>query len=304
MIFRLGTVFSITLSLIAFILSIVVMLSGKDKYFLTNVFVLRVNTANIALTKDVSAVLSRAGLSGSKQVSEYLKSSQTSGDVVNQVARELGLHDTYSAHIFSWCEKTYATGDIATDSECTKPKISFTFDPIKILQDDLLDGTQLSDLGLPTQDIESDVKTLTKVYKAMGILYLIGTILAGISVLTGIASFFGPRAVGFLTYVVVFLGMVALGAASIIATAFAVVVRNVFNQKVKEVVGIEAYNSATFLGLTWAAFGAIFLASLVWCGICCCGSHRRNSDGEKKAVQGYGDEERPRGWSFRRKATP
>jgi hypothetical protein len=215
----------------------------------------------------------------------------------------LGLQDAYSAHVLTWCEGTDVTNNVTRITACTKPKIPFSFDPVQILQDELLNGIQLSDLGFPTQDIKSVTNTLQKAYKAMGICYLIGTILAGISIFTGMAGFFRSRILESLNSVVLFLGMNALGLASAIATVIAIKAKNVFNKKAKDTVGVEAYNSSKFLGMTWAAVGLMLLASLLWCGICCCGSHERSSNGEKNTKIGYRDEKRARRWSFRRKAS-
>lgn len=159
--------------------------------------------------------------------------------------------------------------------ECTKPHEPFSFDPVAILEKELLHNITLEQIGFPTDDVNKVVNALEKAYRAMSVCYLVGVILAGISILFGLTGFVGIRLIEAANQVIAFLGFVLLGVASAIGTAIAVMVRNIINQKAKDI-NVHAFNSPAYLGMTWAAVVALLIASMWWCFVCCCGSHDRH----------------------------
>jgi hypothetical protein len=208
------------------------------------------------------------------------------GNILNTAARNLGLHDYYSAYPSTYCRgssvqdnTTHLTTELVTS--CTSPQYPFEFDPVAIIETDLLKGLTLEQLNFPTQEVNRVVDALKTAYKVMNILYLVGVILAGVSILTGMAGFMASRLLEVLNQLVALLALLALGVASAIATVFATRVRDVFNEKAAQI-NVSADRSAKFLGMTWAAVGCLLLVVMSWCAVCCCGRHR---GGRKRSVQ-------------------
>jgi hypothetical protein len=236
-----------------------------------------------------SALLASAGISGNitgfSQLQDILDlSPEELSKMLNTAAHELGLHDFYTAHVTTWCDGTLMSndGNTTTNSSdateqvtyCTDPTFPFWFDPVKILEDELLQGLTLSQIGFPTTEIDTVVNALEKAYKAMNICYLLGTLLCGLSLLTGILGLLASRAVEAINEFVAMLAFLALGVASGIATAIAIKVRDVINEKAS-FLNIVATSSSTFLGMSWAATVGMLCVMLMWCCVCCCGTHGR-----------------------------
>ncbi|KAI5810529.1 actin cortical patch SUR7/pH-response regulator pali [Pyronema omphalodes] len=301
---RLAAIFPIALSIAAFILSLLTLLSGKDPKFLTDVFILRVNTTQIGTNVDIPSLLSTAGINPGNSAVDAVLSRLPSGEIgniLNTAARNLGLHDYYSAYPSTYCRgssiqdnNSHSTRELITN--CTTPQFPFEFDPVAILESDLLKGVTLEQLNFPTQDVNRVVNALKTAYKVMNILYLVGVILAGVSILTGLAGFMASRLLEFLNQLVAFLALLALGVASAIATVFATRVRDIFNQKAAQI-NVSADRSGKFLGMTWAAVACLLLVVMSWCVVCCCGRHRgRGKEGvyEEREMR-----ESRRGWGRR-----
>jgi len=206
--------------------------------------------------------------------------SEELGKVLNTAARELGLHDFYTAHTLTWCEGVkYGDNNTADDkvTQCTTPKFPFSVDPIAIIENELLHNITLEQLGLSdTSSIENVVGTLETAYRAMSVLYLVGAILAGILILMSLAGLFvGSRVLGLLGVLTSLAAFIALGAASAIATAIATKVKDIINEKASGI-NVSAQNSPTFLGMTWAAVAAVLAAMVWWGGRCCFGGGRKH----------------------------
>ena len=211
-------------------------------------------------------------------------SSDEVGRILNTAAHELGLHDFYTAHVSTWCEGMLLSDNPSAStnssdaeqrvSACTSPDYPFAFNPVAILERELLQGLTLEQVGFPTRDIYPVINALETAYKAMSICYLLGTILAGLSIMTGLVAFRPSRLLECLNHLISLLAFVLLGVGSVIATVIAMRVKDVFNQKAA-VVNIFAKNSTRFLGMTWAAVACMLLVAMLWFCICCCGRHSR-----------------------------
>ena len=249
----------------------------------------QLNTSEIATNSSIESILSSAGVNtGSSVVDAALDRLNTStvNDLINTAAHSLGLHDYYYAHVATWCEgvatgsnsSSASTPDGVTITNCTSPAYPFSFNPVSILETELLQGVTLDQLGFPSADVNRVVSALETAYRAMSLCYLIGTLAAAVSVLTGLLGFMASRLVEMLNQLVAVLAMLFLGAGSAIATVIALKVRDVINDKAA-VINVSADNSTTFLAMTWAAVAAAFLVCCLWCCVCCCGDHgssRRN----------------------------
>jgi len=312
--FRFTAIFPILLSIAAFALSILVLLAGKDTSFLNDVFVLKIDTSQIATDIDPSAVLRSAGIdpnnTGISQLDDIIASLSADdlGRQLNTAAHELGLHDFYSAHVSTWCEGTLLSDNATTATNssdveqrvtvCTRPAYPFSFNPIAILESELLQGLTLEQVGFPTADVDRVVSALEAAYKAMSICYLVGTILAGVSIVTGLVAFRPSRLLEAVNHLVALLAFVLLGVGSAIATTIAIRVKDVFNQRAAAV-NVSATHSVRFLGMTWAAVVCMLLVSLLWCCVCCCGGHSRKESWRDSQVPMV-EEKQPRPSRFPR----
>lgn len=296
--FRCTAIFPVLLSLAAFVLSVLVLLAGGNRGFLPDVYVIKIDTSQIGTNSNITQLLVAAGINpndtGIAALDSILAnlSEQEVGQLLNTAAHELGLHDFYTAHTLTWCEGTLLSPDananttstpatanatagaIEKVTSCSAPTFPFAFDPVRILETELLKGLTLAQVGFPTAEVDNVTRALQMAYKAMSICYLVGAILAGLAVLTGLCGFAASRPVEMLNQLLGMLSFLALGVASGIATAIAIKARDVFNQKAAAV-NVSAEASTKFLAMTWAATAAMLVVVLLWCCVCCCGSHSR-----------------------------
>lgn len=217
------------------------------------------------------------------------------GTILNSAAHSLGLKDVYIAHVATWCSGIITSTNKTEIISCTTPAFPFSFDPITIIETDLLQGITLAQLGFDTGNAEKTINALRAAYKAMNIMYLVGTVLCALLVLTSLCGFIASRLLEALNQLVAILAFISLGAASAIATAIAVIVKKVFNENAK-VINVFAENSRAFLGMTWGAVVGVLIVMMMWCAICCCCRHSSRS--------GRKDERAMRVEEARRETTP
>jgi SNF family Na+-dependent transporter len=166
-------------------------------------------------------------------------------------------------------------------TRCSRPAIPFSFNPVKILEGDLLQGLTLQELGFPTADVNKVVNALELAYRIMSACYLVGVILAGLTIVTGLLGLYASRLTETVSWVLATLGSICLVVASVIGTVLATRVVDVINQKAKDI-NVVADKSTKYLGITWAAVGTLLVATIVWMAVCCCGTHRSNRDPKAK----------------------
>jgi hypothetical protein len=130
------------------------------------------------------------------------------GGVADRAVNALGIHDLYS-----WKVMTFCTGDQSLQEtrdgkdlniqRCDKLKPAMSFDLKQKLEDDLFEGQELP-FEFPS-DAEQANDILKGVSKAMGILYIIGVALTGLTLLMSILGLFiSSRIFAFLTSIVAF----------------------------------------------------------------------------------------------------
>jgi len=276
---RLFSIFPVALSITAFVLSLLVLISGRDTGFLQDVFVIKIDTSDISTTTPINTLLANAGINTPPQLSQILDniSNSSLSSVLNTAAHELGLFDIYTAHTITWCSGALTSNNHTMYTRCSRPAIPFSFNPVKILEDDLLQGLTLQELGFPTTDVNNVINTLEMAYRAMSACYLVGVILAGLTIVTGLLGLYVSRLTETVSWMLATLGSTCLVIASVIGTILATRVVDVINQKAKDI-NVVADRSTKYLGMTWAAVGALLIVTIVWMAVCCCGTHRSNRD--------------------------
>ena len=154
----------------------------------------------------------------------------------------------------------------------------FAFDPTAALQaslnqSGLADEVSLSDLDWPSK-IEDGIRALRVAWKAMFILYCIAAGLSFVALLTSAVGFLGGgRLSALCNGMVSTLAFLALAIASAIVTAVIMKGADTINKYGSEI-GVSASKGHKFLGLTWGATAAMFVAILIWFVECCVGRRR------------------------------
>jgi len=204
---------------------------------------------------------------------------------LNSLARDLGVHDFYSAHILDFCEGYYTPTSVANATIpmksihqnvtfCSNRTAFFQFDPRYTLQREL-NASGHSNINLTAlhwpDSIDKGLQALYEAQKAAFILYCIGIGLIGITTLLAIASIFlEGRLSAFVNILVTMLAFLAIAIASALTTGIAVKAANLIN-KYGNPVGISATKGSRFMILTWVATGLVFINILVWCFACVVG---------------------------------
>ncbi|KAI4138343.1 MAG: hypothetical protein L6R39_006835 [Caloplaca ligustica] len=221
-------------------------------------------------------MLGRLTLNTSKSSSSLLNTIENSvkgevNDLVADIARKLNIHDFYSAHLLDYCEGYYTPGAIANATNdphknvtrCSNHTAMFHFDPTSAIQKELKPGINLTDLHWPSA-IKDAVHAVEIASKIMFVLYCIGVAATGLALLgafLGVLS--GGRIAALFNNALSLLAMLALGIASAIVSAIMSKIVNEVNKHGTDV-GVTANKGKTFLGMTWAATGLMFVAAIAW----------------------------------------
>ena len=233
----------------AFVLPLLLMLSASRS--ISSLYLLKINTTNLTLT---DAVLDSLPNGIGAQVSDTLDRLGLDNETdafIASVAHELGLKSEYTAHLYGICTK-----DTPADGwRCEAEAPPYEFDPIPVLETDLVPGFRLEDIDFPVQQVRDGVDILRTVYKVMGILVLVSVILSGLSVVLGLAAVFLGRKTSALLAVIMWLSAACLIVAAVMATVMATKGKDVVNKEAGERIGVYADNSRDFLGVLWGGVG-------------------------------------------------
>ncbi|KAI9857079.1 MAG: hypothetical protein M1824_005004 [Vezdaea acicularis] len=268
----------------AFILSMLVLFAGHKPGFMEDAALLTLNVSQLGHLQLNSSSEHPTASKIFNLLPSGLQSeiNNVTNDIASDVAKEIGIHDFYSAHVLDYCEGYYtptshpnaSTATHKNVTKCSNQTAGFAFDPEMILQNELPGNITLADLNWP-QDVTNGIRALRTLFKAMFIIYCIGIAAAGVSILTGLINIFvGGRALVTVNFLLAIVAFLALGIASAIATAAAVKAGHLVNKYGSEI-GIAAYRGNKFLGMTWAATVLMLLAACLWVFECCIGGGRR-----------------------------
>ncbi|KAK5117689.1 hypothetical protein LTR62_005112 [Meristemomyces frigidus] len=278
---RLLALAPILLCAAALVLSLLCLFAGTNKTFLEDYSIVTLNTSRLGQSAlNTSRSSDNPFISFIDNVTNTISSDINSD--LNSFAKDLGLHDFYSAHLRDYCEGYYTPGPVpnATLSKhsihknvtaCSNHTATFNFDPRAVLQRELNasghSNINLTDLKWP-EAIDKGLHALAAAQKATFVLYCVAIALIGLALLLAIVSvFFDGRISAFVNVLVDWLAFLAIGLASAIVTAVAVKASHVINHYGNSV-GVSASKGGKFLILTWVATAVMLAASLVWCADC------------------------------------
>ncbi|KAI4171081.1 MAG: hypothetical protein LQ343_004493 [Gyalolechia ehrenbergii] len=263
---RFTAIFPLLCTLVAFILSLLCIFAGSKTGYIEEADILTLNTS----------MLGRLTLNTSKNSNSLLNSIENSikgevNDLIADVAQALNIHDFYSAHLLNYCEGYYSPSPIANATvdphknvtRCSNHTAMFHFDPTSVIQKELKPGINLTDLQWPSA-IKDAVHAVKVASSAMFVLYCIGVAAAGLALLGAFLGVFsGGRIAALANNGLALLAMMALGIASAIVSAIMSKVVHEVNKHGTDV-GVTASKGKTFLGMTWAATGLMFVAAIAW----------------------------------------
>ena len=182
----------ILLTLVSFILSLLCVFAGNKAGYLEGANLLTLNTS----------MLGQSTFNTSKSSSKLFSSIESSiksdlNKVIGDIAKELNLHDFYSAHVLDYCEGYYTPGPVANLTEspsknvthCSNQTALFHFDPALIIQNELKPGVNLTDLKWP-KAIQNTIRAIELASKVMFVLYCIGIGAVGLALVGAIISLF------------------------------------------------------------------------------------------------------------------
>ncbi|RPB00758.1 hypothetical protein L873DRAFT_740308 [Choiromyces venosus 120613-1] len=238
---RFSAIVPIAFSIAAFILGIHVLFAGRNDGFLSDAYIVGIDTSNLG--------------------------GEATQGVVNSSASRLGLHDFYQAYVMNYCEGEHDFSNYEKITNCTGQTGMFTFDPVGIFERELSQGVTLQGLGVNTQDLDAAITALNVAYKTMFVAYCIGIGAAGIAILLGFLGFFESRLTACANWMFAVLSFLTLSIASGIGTAAAVKIRDAITREMGKV-GARAYLSKKYLGMTWAAVICMLIVTFFWCGAC------------------------------------
>jgi hypothetical protein len=254
---------------------------------------LRMVTAAAYLLSAVSLILVQIGNITNKPVvrdtyfirinlANIIPQSVPNSNLINSIARTIGLHDFYQVGLWGFCE---GYNDVGI-SYCSPPKTLYWFNPVEIILHELLAGATIA---LPTEII--NVLHIVKIASEwMFATFMVGTIA------TFLCIFFAP--IGFSknprwqhkarrifcrqlpVTILTFIAPLFTAAGAVIATAMFVIFRKTFSSAAE--LNIEANLGTPMLAFMWIAVGfnliGLFVQIGTCCGICCC-------TGRNKAVR-------------------
>lgn len=192
-------------------------------------------------------------------------------ELINSIARGIGLHDFYQPGLWSYCEGYDDEGV----TFCSTPKAYYWFNIVQIILDELLSGATIA---LPS--------TLTEILNILQIcshimfaVFLAGTVLAFVMVFLSPLAMFSrwvslPMAfLSSITFFLIFAGSVI---ASVISFVFKYAATAQSTLNIKATVGIKMF---VFM---WIATGFAFIGFVLHAGMgCCCTSRRDLKTGKK-----------------------
>lgn len=186
----------------------------------------------------------------------------------NSVAESIGLHDFYQNSLWGYCEGNINETDQVTF--CSKPKSMYTFDFLEIFNSELFAGQSVN---IP-QSIQDDLGRLHTASHWMFALYIVGVILAFITVLVGLTALctlFGSCIATFVSL----MAFIFIAAATFLAQIMFMIYRNAINDTITELDVTASLGTAMF-AFSWTATVAAFVAFFGFLiGICCGTGGRR-----------------------------
>jgi len=226
--------------------------------------------ANIDTTTTGSSAPSSTGIAHltTEALGNSASDSVTAQSSINVTAADLGLANSYTVGLWSYCGQKESDGK--TNQTCSKAKADFWFDPFSIwgLNETAVEQT------INSSSLTDALNTYEKASKAAWVFYLVALISTIVELAFGVVAIFS-RIGSCLTTIVSSISTVSIIMASIIATVMWSLVVASFNTELGKY-GVSASLNVSMLAATWLAVAFSMASGFFWfISICCCGSTDR-----------------------------
>ncbi|KAI7574899.1 integral membrane protein-like protein, partial [Hortaea werneckii] len=169
--------------------------------------------------------------------------------ILNSIARTIGLHDFYHFGLWGFCEGYNGQGV----TYCSDPKTLYWFNPVEIIQSELLAGASIA---LPAQ-INNILSLIRTVSHWMFGLFLTGACLNFLMIFLVPLSVFTRWGTAPIVFFV-FFGALCTTVATVIGTVLGVVMKNVITSQ--NTLDIEAYLGVQMFAFMWVAAATSIIA--------------------------------------------
>jgi len=287
--------FPIVLSLVAFVLACLTLFAGygKNPGFMEDYHVLMLNTSSLGhnlVPTPASGDNNPTTTSGGGGLGGFFTSLVASAtaavgaiesdlasiadDVADELADKLGIDEFYSLHVMNTCQGSFTPNATAPGAgynvtNCTEPLKTAQANITAMLDQQLSIRPvhlSLADLDF-SQDLQHDLDKVAKLLLALAILYILGVGFSGLALLLSVLGLFTyprhPRSTAITNLLVAGLAAVVLLAGNLTTTIVGVEVVDEINVH-GDHIGLSASMGRGFLGIAWAAFGLMAVASIFW----------------------------------------
>ncbi|KAI3397220.1 hypothetical protein diail_11099 [Diaporthe ilicicola] len=204
-------------------------------------------------------------------LADIIPTSVENAQLINSIARGIGLHDFYQPGLWNYCEGFNDEGI----TSCSSPKSYYWFNPVDIILNELLSGATIA---LPAE-ITQILGILKICSNIMFAFFLAGTVISFVMVFLSPMAIFSrwwalPMSlISFLTFLVILVGSVI---ASVISFVFK------YAATAQTSLNINAYVGTRMFVFMWISTGCAFIAFILHAGMgCCCTSRRDLKSGRK-----------------------
>lgn len=204
-------------------------------------------------------------------LADIIPESVENAELINSIARGIGLHDFYQPGLWSYCEGYNDEGI----TFCSTPRSYYWFNAVQIILNELLAGATIA-LPSTLTEILNILKICSHIMFAF---FLAGTILAFVMVFLSPVAIFSrwvslPMAlISSITFFLIF-------AASVIASVISFVFK--YAATAQSTLNIHASVGIRMFVFMWIATGFAFIGFVLHAGMgCCCTSRRDLKTGKK-----------------------
>ncbi|KIW05138.1 uncharacterized protein PV09_03689 [Verruconis gallopava] len=198
-------------------------------------------------------------------LSNIIPTSVPNYSLINTIAQTLGLHDYYQVGLWNYCAANNGEGIV----ECSKPKTLFWFNPIAVIQSELLSGATIA---FPTE-IQNVLHILKTASQWMFGLFLTAVVLDFVMIfITPLALY--SKLLSLPIAIFSFLSALVTTVAAILGTVIFVIFRNAARAQTN--LNIGANIGSEMFAFMWIAAGFSLFSFLIQMSLlCCCRSRRK-----------------------------
>ncbi|GFP56222.1 hypothetical protein ACSS6W_006456 [Trichoderma asperelloides] len=200
-------------------------------------------------------------------VSHIIPISVENSNLLNSVARSLGLHDFYQVGVWSYCEGYNDEGV----TFCSRPKSFFWFNPVEVLVGELLAGAKIA---LPSEVVT--ILTLLRIGSQVMYAFFMSGIVLNFVLLLATPLVLKTRWFSLFTSLIGGVAGIVLTVAAIIATVISVAAKIALTAQ--DQLNIQCDIGVKMFAFMWIAALSTDFAFLLHAAMgCCCAPDKRNS---------------------------